>query len=293
MASQSSGDNIPNGQFQTRDNWSEFSRVAFVIMQALSKMQTCLPVKIVAVNNAGELSPVGLLDVVPLINQIDNQGKAVPHETIYNIPYFRVQGGANAVIIDPEVGDIGICCFASRDISRFKNTKDQANPGSLRQFSFSDGIYIGGILNGTPEQYVQFNSSGIKIYSPNLVNLEAPDVQINCETFELTAETSASIDAPETAIDCETMSIVATTSTTITTPTFTVNGISALNGAIGLNGPITQAAGSGAASLLGPLSVTNSLTAASVTADTITSQGKILHSHVHADPQGGSTDPPT
>jgi hypothetical protein len=74
---------------------------------------------------------------------------------------------------------------------------------------------------------------------------------------------------------------VATTSATITTPSFTVNG------ATQLNGSISQGSGSSgsSASLIGPLGVTNDVTA----------NGTSVHSHVHGgvEPGSGSTSVPT
>jgi phage baseplate assembly protein gpV len=162
--------------------------------------------------------------------------------TIYNVPYFRLQGGANGVIIDPQKGDIGICVFASRDISTVKGTKKQGNPGSHRQYNFADGMYLGGVLNGAPTQYVQFSAAGIKIHSPTAIILEAPDIQLNAATVEING----------------------TTSTTITTPTFTVNGATILNGTI-------SQTGGGAATLSGTLDVTGDVTA----------QGTSVHTHKH------------
>jgi phage baseplate assembly protein gpV len=91
---------------------------------------------------------------------------------------LRIQGGANAIIIDPAPGDIGICVFASRDISKVQTTKNQANPGSFRQYSFSDGMYLGGVLNGVPAQYIQFNTAGITITSPVILTIDC-NVQVN------------------------------------------------------------------------------------------------------------------
>lgn len=175
--------------------------MAFLVQQMLGKIQTVTLVRIESCTNSGGLSDVGFVDVKPMVNQVDGQGLPTPHATIYGIPYLRIQGGRNAVIIDPEPGDIGICVFANRDISRIKATRAPGSPGSLRQFSFSDGMYLGGILNGIPSQYVQFSSAGIKIVSPTAVLLEAPTVDIN-----------------------------ASEACTITTPTFTVNGESVFNG---------------------------------------------------------------
>ena len=233
----------------------EFDRIAFMVQQALGKMQTATLVRIESCTNAGGLSPVGYVDVTPLVNQLDGQGNPTPHVTIYNVPYFRLQGGANGIIIDPQKGDIGVAVFASRDISQVKTTKKQGNPGSHRQYSFADGMYLGGMLNGTPTQYVQFSTAGIKIHSPVAVVLDAPDIQLNAATVEING----------------------TTSTTVTTPTFTVNGATVLNGTI-------SQTGGGAAQFSGSMSVTGDVTAVGVS----------LHNHVHGGvvPGGGNTGAP-
>ena len=203
-----SSNDIPLGGILPETNASDVNRQAFAIQQTLAKMQTATLVRVDAVTNSGGLSPVGFVDVTPLVNQMDAQGIPTSHVTIYNIPYFRLQGGANAIILDPQVGDLGICVFASRDISKVKTTRKQANPGSFRKYHWSDGMYLGGVLNGTPSQYVEFSAAGIRIHSPVQVKLDAPDVQIVAPTVEVTASTSV----------------------TVTTPIFTVNGLFAQTG---------------------------------------------------------------
>lgn len=152
---------------------SEYNAQVFLVQQILSRVSTSTLVKIVAVTNAGEISPVGFVDVLPLVNQLDGDDQAMSHQTVYGLPYFRMQGGANAVIIDPQIGDIGICLFADRDISKVKATKAQGNPGSKRRFNMSDGLYIGGVLNGTPERYVLFRNDGMTIKSPQGLTIDA------------------------------------------------------------------------------------------------------------------------
>lgn len=257
MASPSSDKaQIPDGALLPSSTWGEFNNIAFMVQQALGKMQTATLVRIESCTNAGGLSPVGYVDVTPMVNQLDGQGNPTPHVTIYNVPYFRLQGGANGIIIDPQKGDIGVAVFASRDISQVKTTKKQGNPGSHRQYSFADGMYLGGMLNGTPTQYIQFSAAGIRIHSPTQVKIDAPDVLIEAQTVEINASTS----------------------TTVTTPTFTVNGATVLNG------PLTQGKGAagGACEMLGPLDVVNDVVA----------QGTSVHNHTHPDAQGGNTGPP-
>ena len=128
--------------------------------------------------NAGGVAPVGSVDVLPLVRQVTPDGDGVSHGTVYGLPYMRMQGGANAVILDPQVGDIGIAVFSSRDISAVKATKAEALPGSARTFDYADGLYIGGVLNGTPTQYVRFATDGVTVLSPTKITLEAPAIEL-------------------------------------------------------------------------------------------------------------------
>lgn len=185
---------LPNGLFTPWSTWGEYNQISFAIQQALGKMQTATLVQVQSCSNAGDDSPVGTVDIVPLVNQVDSQGNSVPHTTIYNVPYLRIQGGANAVIIDPQPGDIGIALFANRDISNVKSTKAQAPPASGRRFSFSDAMYLGGMLNGNPTQYVQFNESGITIVSPTAITLQAPTIKLQGNVTQTDGTITAQTD---------------------------------------------------------------------------------------------------
>lgn len=158
---------------------SPYNENLFLIHQVLAAVSTAKLVRVEAVTNAGDLSPVGFVDVLPLVNQVDGDDNAVPHGVVHNIPYFRLQGGTNAVILDPQIGDIGLCIFADRDISAVKNAKDVANPGSKRRFDMADGLYYGGHLNGVPQQYIRFSADGIEMVSPMQIRLAAPQVVID------------------------------------------------------------------------------------------------------------------
>ncbi len=167
----------------------EYLTLQFIIQQILSRAATLTLVKVVACTNSGGLSPFGFVDVIPLVNQVTGDRQSVPHGTLFRLPYFRLQGGTNAVILDPQPDDIGMAAFCSRDISAVKADpaaavtnanagKGGAPPGSARQFDMADGLYLGGFLNGTPEQYVQFNADGITVLSPTKVRVEAPTIEL-------------------------------------------------------------------------------------------------------------------
>ena len=167
----------------------EQSGMGFIISSMINRIQTVTLVQIKGVKASG-VNPVGTVDVQPLVAQLDGQGGIHQHGVIYNIPYFRLQGGSNAIIIDPKVGDIGMCGFCSRDISSVKSNKAASAPGSYRRFDYADGLYFGGFLNGTPSQYVFFKDSGIDIVSTGEITMRGSKV-----TIDAPVETTATITA--------------------------------------------------------------------------------------------------
>ena len=136
--------------------------IAFMIEQIMNRVNVCTPVQIVDVHTEGPFGVVGTVDVKPLIDQQTVLGELVEHTVIYGIPYIRLQGGASAFIADPVVGDLGICIFADRDISSFKETGLEGVPPTFRTYDMADGIYIGGWnRNIDPVRYVAVNVEGI------------------------------------------------------------------------------------------------------------------------------------
>lgn len=149
----------------------DYTALRFLVQQMLSRVNTATLVKVVKVS-AGGTGPVGTVDVQPLINQLDGAGDGKELSRLHNLPYLRIQGGANAIILDPQPDDIGIAVFCSRDISAVKRTKAPSNPGSWATHSMSDGLYLGGVLNGAPSQYVQLHDGGgITIHATGAVNI--------------------------------------------------------------------------------------------------------------------------
>ena len=141
-------------------------------------MYTALPVKVTAVS-AGGTGLVGTVDCIPLVKGMCANSQTFEYPEIHNAPYFRLQGGTNGVVCDPEVGDIGIAIFASRDISGVKRARGEAPCGSYRRFSLSDAFYVGGTLNGALSQFLSFESGGIRIVSPTKVTIVAPEVDMD------------------------------------------------------------------------------------------------------------------
>lgn len=156
------------GQLGLSDAHSDYEVTCFICRQIMAEKRTMIPVKVLAVTAGGISAGGGAVQVQPLVNQVDGSlGGSVPHGAVNNIPYYRIQGGDGAIVVDPAVGDIGYMVVADRDISGVKATKGAANPNSHRRGSFSDGVYVGGILNAAPAQYLVFSSNGLTLADRN------------------------------------------------------------------------------------------------------------------------------
>lgn len=168
------------GDVQLADRAADYHAHTFLIATQLAKKFGAQVVSVTAVTGGGgAVAPVGFVDVTILVNQIDGLGNPTPHGVVHGLPYLRIQGGANAVIIDPEVGDIGLAVFCDRDISAVKATRARSNPGSRRRNAASDGVYLGGVLALAPTQYIRFSTDGIFLVSTTAVTIVAPSVQVN------------------------------------------------------------------------------------------------------------------
>lgn len=194
-------DKPTQGQQDAVDAGSKYNAMAFMMQQILSRVNVATLVQVLACSNAGGVSPIGTVDVQVLVNQLDGAGNAVPHVTVFGLPYFRLQGGTNAVILDPQVGDIGAAVFSHHDISGVKAAKGQANPGSLRRNSIADGMYFGSLINAAPVQYVRFSTDGIDVVSPTKVTVTTPEMDVNVTTFNLQASGSVTINSPSITIE--------------------------------------------------------------------------------------------
>lgn len=173
------------GQQHPWDGNSDYSKILAAARTLIALINVATPVKVVAVDASGGIAPAGTVDVLPLVSQIDGIGNATPHSTVFGLTYFRLQGGDNAVIIDPKVGDVGFAVFADRDISAVKAAKAQALPGSRRRFSLADGVYLGAILREAPKSYIWFAPDGTITMSPDqgttFIKLEAGKITLSAD----------------------------------------------------------------------------------------------------------------
>lgn len=166
--------------FRAEDSSGGPLEMEFILERLIGRAYTITLVKVHEVQPGGT-GPVGFLSATDLIQQMDGNNQGIPNEPMENLPYFRLQGGTNAIIMDPKSGDIGLAAFARRDISELKQNKTEGPPPSLRTHDVSDGLYLGGLLNGAPSQWIQFLDSGIHIKATDTVTIDAPRLKVNGE----------------------------------------------------------------------------------------------------------------
>lgn len=156
---------------------SDLNRMEFLIKVLQRDMSTAIPVIITAVQ-AGDTNAAGYVDARPLVAQIDAWGNSLPMAAIHHLPYFRLQSGRAAVVLDPVVGDIGLAVFAQSDCSNVKQGANQTvQPGSWRKFDQADGFYVGGFLNKSVDTFVRLAQDGsVTIRAPGSVTIDAPTV---------------------------------------------------------------------------------------------------------------------
>lgn len=162
---------------------STFNVLNFLIETKIKGMvNTALPVIVTDVQGGGSDNPVGKVSVKPLITQTDAEGNALTTPEIYNLPYFRLQGGKVALVIDPVKDDVGLAIFAQQDVSNLQSGQtDATTPASFRNFDLADGFYIGGFLNKAPEVWLELKDDSVILHTAEKVIIEAKTVEVKCD----------------------------------------------------------------------------------------------------------------
>ena len=255
----------------------EYDKVISQFNSLITNVNTAIPCKVVAIEKQEQrgVNIVGFVDIQLMIEQTNGQKKGNETAIVCNVPYIRIQGGTNAVIIDPEINDLGVAIFSSRDITNFKEARRQTPPATWRKFSISDAIYIGGIRNQKPVQYIHFRNDGIEIYSPKRVHITTPTVLIDSDNTTINTSAKTTINANG---GCE------INAETTNNGNVKINGNTKISGDLlvgGIIGQTGEGGGGGTVSLIGPVNVINDLHA----------EGISVAHHTHTCPDGGTSEP--
>ena len=269
----------------------EYDKVISQFNSLITNVNTAMPCKVVAIEKQEQrgVNIVGFVDIQLMIEQTNGQKKGNETAIVCNVPYVRIQGGTNAVIIDPEINDLGVAIFASRDITNFKEARRQTPPATWRKFSISDAIYIGGIRNQKPVQYIHFRNDGIEIYSPKRVHITTPTVLIDSDNTTINTSAKTTINANNATINTSAKTTINANggceinAETTNNGNVNINGNTKISGNLLVGGIIGQTGegGGGNVSLIGPVNVVNDLHA----------EGISVAHHTHTCPDGGTSEP--
>lgn len=227
MVTQAQPGSVGAGQMDPDDSTSDFAMVAFIVRSILAELDTMQPCQVVAVHpgQGGPPAAAGTVDVQLLVSQLDGDGNATQQGVVAGIPYFRLQGGPWAIVIDPAVNDFGYVVAAQRDIGSAVASPGIATPGSDRSYNVSDGIYVGGCLNGAPPNFAWFKSDGTFSFldgKGNKITTTATGIEIddaNGNKVQMTAAGMTLIDSNAHQIQ------MTSTGVNIVAPVLQVNGV--------------------------------------------------------------------
>ena len=211
---------------------SEALRQELLILSILKDARTAIPVKVLAVH-PGEGNPpaIGTVDVQPLVQTVDGTGKLWSLAEVFGVPFCRIQSGANAIVVDPSVGDIGLAVTCDRDISSVIAAAGLAGPGSARTHDISDLVYVLSLLSAADiTQYLLMNSSGITLLSPNTITIQGQQINLVGPVNQTSGDVTLASKVTVPNVDA---------TTDVTVPNGSVNGHVHSDPQGGVVGPMT------------------------------------------------------
>ena len=161
---------------------SEYNAISFLVEQMIKGMvNTAIPVRVDSCTKPGVGGAAGYVSATPLVQQRGADGKALMPVSLPQLPYYRVQAGTAAVVLDPQPGDIGLAVFSQQDASNVKaGTSEPVQAGSFRAFDMSDGYYCCSVLNQTPTTYVHLDpeKGEVTVKAPTKITIDAPQIEL-------------------------------------------------------------------------------------------------------------------
>lgn len=161
---------------------SEFNAISFLVEQMIKGLvNTAIPVRVDSCTKPGVDGAAGYVSATPLVQQRGADGKSLQPVSLPQLPFFRLQCGTAAVVLDPQPGDVGLAVFSQQDASNIEAGKtDPVQAGSFRCFDMSDGFYIGGFYGQTPTTYVHLDPEKGEAYikAPTKITIDAPQIEL-------------------------------------------------------------------------------------------------------------------
>ena len=161
---------------------SEYNALSFMIEQAIKGMvNTAIPVRVDSCTKPGVGGAAGYVSATPLVQQRGADGKSLMPVSLPQLPYYRVQAGTAAVVLDPQPGDIGLAVFSQQDASNVKEgTSEPVQAGSFRCFDMSDGFFVSTHHGQTPTTYVHLDpeKGEVTVKAPTKITIDCPQIEL-------------------------------------------------------------------------------------------------------------------
>jgi len=178
---------------------SPVNAISFLVENIIKGLvNTAIPVRVDSCTAPGPNGSAGFVSATPLVMQRGADGKSLLPASLPKLPFFRIQAGDAAIVLDPQPGDIGLAIFAQQDCSNVSSGKtDPAQAGSFRCFDMADGFYLGGFMGVAPQVFIHLDpvSNNIHVKTPAKVTIEAADsVTINAPQTNITGKVTVTDD---------------------------------------------------------------------------------------------------
>ena len=161
---------------------SEYNALSFMVEQVIKGLvNTAIPVRVDSCTKPGVGGAAGYVSATPLVQQRGADGTSLMPVSLPQLPFFRLQCGTAAVVLDPQPGDVGLAVFAQQDASNLEAGKtDPVQAGSFRCFDMSDGFYVGGFYGQAPQTYVHLDPEKGEAYikAPTKITIESPQIEL-------------------------------------------------------------------------------------------------------------------
>jgi len=235
---------IPVIGYQVAAQLVEFMSQAF--QHQIGEVFTSIPAIVVNIRDINQQR----VDVKIAVNNITPEGEYKENPVILSVPLMFPSTKTSALTFEVNVGDPVLLSFSQRCIDAFKSSGGIVNPLDLRRFDKRDAVAILGLSSfndapNNPAKHTWPHNTSDTVLTHNL----GSGVEVE---LRLTKDGKLKINSN---VEVE-----------VNSPTSTVNGNAVVNGNAQFNGN---------------LSCTGAITANSVTAPTITSNGKVLATHTH------------
>lgn len=161
---------------------SEYNAISFLVEQMIKGMvNTAIPVRVDSCTKPGVGGAAGYVSATPLVQQRGADGNSLMPVSLPQLPYYRVQAGTAAIVLDPQPGDIGLAVFSQQDASNVQEgTSEPVQAGSFRCFDMSDGFYVSSHYGQTPTTFVHLDpeKGEVTVKAPTKITIDAPQIEL-------------------------------------------------------------------------------------------------------------------